>query len=316
MILWGTSDTLIASDMGGQVADLLGQAADSAGGVIFADTAGTICFRPRDWQTYAPGTPNDGTIGNVKKGTPGYYTPGVPQVDGYLAPAMVDSGPTEALTDPRGRVWTATSSPVIVRRIPAVPPVWVPGTPADVCPIGWTRPFDRAGIATRVLVGRDPETAQQFDDLAAQELYGIEPFERTDLLTELDFRVAEIGERYLATRGASTAPRVRSVSFNAATSEAALDLMTTVDVFKPSRYRCRLNLERGLVFDEEMFATGVVHSVDAHRWTLDLNLDAASPYEVAGVRWDFGWWDQSPWASAAVHIEELLKLVNEMGVPA
>ena len=32
--------TLIASNMGGQMADLLGQAADSTGGVVFGDTNG------------------------------------------------------------------------------------------------------------------------------------------------------------------------------------------------------------------------------------------------------------------------------------
>ena len=45
-----TAMELIASDMGGQIADLLGQAADSGGGVVYGDTEGRIGFRPRDWQ--------------------------------------------------------------------------------------------------------------------------------------------------------------------------------------------------------------------------------------------------------------------------
>ena len=53
-----------------------------------------------------------------------------------------------------------------------------------MCPVAWTRPFDRASIATRVIVGRSLDKRSTFDDLAAQELYGIEPFERVDLLTE------------------------------------------------------------------------------------------------------------------------------------
>lgn len=205
-------------------------------------------------------------------------------------------GTGTSYVDPRGRTWTLSAAGAITPKVPAVPPIVVPAVPADVCPTSWTRPFDRASIATRVIVGRSLDTAQVFDDLAAQDLYGIEPFERTDLLTELDSRIAEIGERFLETRGASTAPRVRSVAFDAATSIDALDLMTSVDVFKPSRYRCRLELARGIVFDEEMFATAVMHAVERNRWTLNLNLDAASPFAIAGARWDYGWWDQSAWA--------------------
>jgi hypothetical protein len=92
-----TSDTLIADDMSGQAADLLGQAADSNGGVVFGDLDGRIAYRPRDWQTFPPGTPVDGVIGNVAAG--------------------------------------------------------------DVCPTRWERPFNRADIATRVIVGRETPPA-------------------------------------------------------------------------------------------------------------------------------------------------------------
>jgi hypothetical protein len=211
-------------------------------------------------------------------------------------------GTGTSYVDPRGRTWTLSAAGAIMPKVPAVPPIEVPPVPADICPVSWTRPFDRSAIATRVIVGRTADTAQVFDDLPAQELYGIEPFERTDLLTEIDSRITEIGQRYLATRGAATAPRVRSVLLDAATSPAALDLMTSVDVFKPSRYRCRLALPRGIVFDEEMFATAVMHDVDEYRWTLNLNLDAASPYEIANVRWDHGWWDQSAWSDNTIGV--------------
>jgi len=92
-----TSDTLVADDMSGQAADLVHQAAESNGGVVFGDLEANIAYRPRDWQTYPPGTPVDGTIGNVD--------------------------------------------------------------PDDVCPTRWERPFNRADIATRVIVGRQAPPA-------------------------------------------------------------------------------------------------------------------------------------------------------------
>lgn len=96
--IWPTSDTLVADELGGQVADLLGQAADSGGGSVFGDLEARIAYRPRDWQTFVPGTPPDGTIGNVDAG--------------------------------------------------------------DVCPTRWERPFARADITTRAIMGREapPET--------------------------------------------------------------------------------------------------------------------------------------------------------------
>lgn len=56
---------LQASDLSGPVVDLLGAAADSAGGSVFGDTLGRIAYRNRDWQTFPPTKPVDGTIGNV-----------------------------------------------------------------------------------------------------------------------------------------------------------------------------------------------------------------------------------------------------------
>ena len=230
-----TGETLVGDDLGGQIADLLGQAADSGGGSVFADTTGDLVFRQRDWQTYVPGTPVDGTIGNV--------------------------------------------------------------APTDVCPTGWERPFRRADMSTRVIIGRNLETAQTIDDTAGQGLYGIEPFERTDLLTATDSTLTRLGQRILEVRSAASTPRIRSVSLDARTSTAALDLMTTVDVFRPSRYRCRLQYPRGTVFDAEHLATGVAHEVTPRYWSLDLNLDLAAPFAAPGGRWDGAYWDRSTWAA-------------------
>ena len=57
---------LVPAELSGQAADLLGRTADSEGGAIYGDTDGRVTFRPRDWQTYVPGTPVDATIGNVE----------------------------------------------------------------------------------------------------------------------------------------------------------------------------------------------------------------------------------------------------------
>jgi hypothetical protein len=63
-----TSISLAGTTYGTGLTDLLGQAADSAAGSVFADTAGRIVYRARDWQTYAPDVPPDATIGNVGPG--------------------------------------------------------------------------------------------------------------------------------------------------------------------------------------------------------------------------------------------------------
>ncbi|MET0415642.1 MAG: hypothetical protein ABW022_06440 [Actinoplanes sp.] len=410
------ADTLIADDLGGQLADLLGQTADSAGGSIWGDTQGRITYRYGDWQAYDPATPPEATIGNVGPlpDTPGYLTPAsglgstpdVPLIgpvrfivrarldaavaSGYgtliaqrgsgssafayqlaassaglilrqstngttitntnMGPvtvgaeatyvadttvalfnstaAVVLGGRTVAGSDlwpgriysarmeqldgagnptavlwswdasdyvsgtsmvSGGRTWTLTSSA-------AITPM-VPGSAGDVCPVEWERPFERADFATRVIIGRDPATALTFDDLDAQLLYGIEPFERVDLLTQSDQLLSYLGQRILKVRSALSAPRVRSVTLNAATAANALDLMTTADVYKPSRYRCRLSYPRGEVFDAQHFATAVVHDMTADAWTLQMNLDLAAPWAGVGGRWDAAGWDQAMWAA-------------------
>ena len=462
---------LVATDLGGQLADLLGQAADSGGGAVFGDLQGRVAYRGHDWQMYLPGTPPNGTIGNVEKG---HLIPAVPQVDGWLnggaesvttpdpgvlpvsftviqrarltsetaanfpvtvrqnegadprswqvyrnpiaavnqgrwfaevattgawasrvtrstlvadqpAPATgadetvaiaitTDNGagrfimrswtydPTTATwtphtsrdagaaavpfdvttairvgtgwaatsriysmelrtgtdpsagtvvwrfdandypgtgtsyVDPRGRTWTLSSATAITPKVPGTPAVWVP---PDVCPVQWQRPFARADIATRVLIGRDTDSVQVLDDPEGQVLYGIEPFERTDLQTRDDQLLTVLGERVLRVRAASSAPRIRAVSLDARTSPEALDLMATVDPYAPSRYRCRLQYPppRGLVFDAEHFATGVVHELTADAWTLLLNLDLSAPYIAGPGGWDGAFWDQALWSA-------------------
>jgi len=150
----------------------------------------------------------------------------------------------------------------------------------------------------------DPIATVILDDLEGQRMYGIEPFQRTDLLTERYDLLELLARRILTTRGHTTAPRVRSVSLDARTADNALDLMATVDVYDPSRYRCRLQYDRGLVFDGEYFATAVAHEVTPNGWTLELNLDSAAPFAVVGDRWDSAGWDVSLWAATPATTQE------------
>jgi hypothetical protein len=121
-----------------------------------------------------------------------------------------------------------------------------------------------------------------------------------------------LGERYIRTHGANTVPRVRSVSLNAATADNALDLMTTVDVYRPSRYRCRLQYPRGVVFDAEHFATGVTHTVTPNSWDLDLNLDLAAPFALTGGNWDGARWNSSAWGYAVLARDEAVQLLERI----
>jgi hypothetical protein len=72
---------VIGTELGSQAIDLMGQAADSAGGVVYGDNNGDVVFRGMGWQLYDGDVPQDFTIGNVDPGTP--PTPFIPA---YLDP--------------------------------------------------------------------------------------------------------------------------------------------------------------------------------------------------------------------------------------
>ena len=76
-----TTTTVQGTSLGGQGIDLMGQAADSAGGVVHGDLDGDVVFRDLNWMLYDPDTPPDATIGNVDPGTPG-----IPFEPGYIDP--------------------------------------------------------------------------------------------------------------------------------------------------------------------------------------------------------------------------------------
>lgn len=175
----------------------------------------------------------------------------------------------------------------------------------DTCPSGWRTPFARSDLATRVLLGRmmppgsSQPDARTYDNLSAQRNgYGVEPWERLDLWTRDDADMDEIGTRVLAQRSSVTLPMVQGVSIDAATSDQAVDLLTTVDIWRPSRYRCRHVLPRGVVFDANYFATGITFHLERDMWTAEISLDKSSLYELPVLaRWDEARWDRARWGA-------------------
>jgi hypothetical protein len=90
-----TSTTMIGTELDRQALDLMTQCADSEGGAVFGDVHGRVAYRGRDWQSYPPEQPNDGTIGNVMSGTDpfvsvgtGVYTLSDPSMLSEVAPGL------------------------------------------------------------------------------------------------------------------------------------------------------------------------------------------------------------------------------------
>lgn len=160
----------------------------------------------------------------------------------------------------------------------------------DVCPVRWERPFARDDMSNVVhLANRrepDPDRAEASDS-DSWALYGVETFERTDLDTEDPALLDRLAARYLQTRGPDTIPRIRSVSLDGRTGDPVVDLLAASTPYLPSRYRCRLRLLRGLVFDDLHLLTGVSHDIDPDAWNADLLLDLAEPWAMIGTaRWE------------------------------
>lgn len=184
------------------------------------------------------------------------------------------------------------------------------GTPADatignveagdVCPSGWVLSSDRNDITTRAIMERPGTTPVVLESPKGVGLYGVETWEATDLFTDDRNDREMLADRILRIRGWRSTPRVESCELDAATSDGALDLMTTADPFRPSRYRCRLRLPRGSVFDRQSFVTGVEHHMSRSQWRATLRLDTSRPFGIPEnvARWDSSNWDQHEWAVA------------------
>lgn len=266
---------LLAAEMDGQVVDLLRQTAESEGGWAFADTDGDVVLQHRDWLYHVVGSAVDGTIGNVGVGT----------------------GFSELLLEDGEDLLLEQSDEMLLE---------VDEEGGDVCPGKWVRAFDRRDITTRAILDRDipsdygPAPSPVIaNDIAAQILYGIEPFERLDLWTQNTGDLQQIIGRIMATRSAAVSmPRIRGVSLDAAASDSTVDLLSSISIFTPSRYRGRLQKDGRLVFDSKFFAVGVTHDLSAEAWTADVSLDRSFPFEVldpADYIWDTARWDRSLW---------------------
>ena len=169
----------------------------------------------------------------------------------------------------------------------------------DVCPSEWQLSHRRDDMVTKVILAREGvEESHVYNDETGQTLYGVETWEALDLICSADVQLLTIATRQFRVRGgASSTQRVERVLLDAATGDAVVDVVAAVNVFdQPSRYRCRLNLSRGVVFDAEMLATGVRHVMTPDEWTCDIDLDAAAPFATAAGRWDSAAWNLATWA--------------------
>lgn len=211
-----------------------------------------------------------------------------------------------------GHVYGDTDGKVTFRRKDWM--VWAGSTPpdavignigsGDVCPSGWEVRFSREDLTTRVIVGRADETALVIDNVDARGAYGVETWERTDLLPLDNFELSRIASRVLDTRSPDVMPRIAAVTLHASTGHGEVAaLLASCSPFKPSRYRCRHRAADGrLVFDRTMMVTGIRHTLSpTDGWSARLSLDDATPHRQVDnpARWsdpNARWSTDDQWA--------------------
>jgi hypothetical protein len=168
----------------------------------------------------------------------------------------------------------------------------------DAVPVSWRMSNRREDIVTQVIIGRETDDVPvTYESGAGQELYGVETWEATDLVCTSTSQLQRLALRLLRTRGYATSPRVDGVLLDAATGDLAATMMQIVTPFVPTRIRCRLELERGVISDRSMFVTGVTHRMTPGQWQADINLDVSSPWVSSAGRWEEASWDQSNWSA-------------------
>ena len=114
-------------------------------------------------------------------------------------------------------------------------------------------------------------------------LYGRETWEATDLICNDPAQLPLLAQRVIRTRRFDVEPRVETVSFDASTGDDVVDLLTVADPRIPSRWQVHLRTG-GVVFDRQMFVTGVRHVMDRNEWTCRFDLDSAWPFRSARRR--------------------------------
>jgi hypothetical protein len=298
----GTGITVVATELGERAVDLLNRAADSGGGSLFGDVDGKLRYRNRDWQLWAADQLEDGIIGNISSG-------------GFDETALTEDPDGSGLYDPDPIVLTEDVDVAGLYEwdtdldwVEDPSYLFVFGTvvSGDWCPSSWEMTFAREDITTRVLIGRfDMDEPLVVDDEEAQDVYGIETVDLTDIETELDVEMGQIADRLLVVRGPSTAPRIAAVNLNAATAPNIVDLLSTADPRIPSRFRCRHRTDNRQVFERFMFCTAVRHTIGPDMWEARLSLDDAMPWQVPvdAAFWSetevvgAGHWRESKWGA-------------------
>ena len=301
----GTGLTVVGTELGEQTADLLNRAADSGGGSLFGDVDGKLRYRNRDWQLWPADDVTDARIGNIDPGYLDEYVLAEAPAGSYLF--RDPDGVLAIVEDPEGSgLYYDANSEINSLDLFGDPPgtglyvfgTWIPG---DYCPTSWEMSFAREDITTRVLVGRpDMDEPIVVDDEEAQDIYGVESLDLTDLETTLDTEMTQIANRLLVIRGISTAPRVAGVTLNAATAPDMVTLLSTADPRTPSRYVCRHDSGDRRVFSRIMFCTAIRHTIGPDLWEARLSLDDALPWQVGG---DTGFWHDTE-TTGAGHWQE------------
>lgn len=168
-----------------------------------------------------------------------------------------------------------------------------PGT-LTACPSTWERSWKREDMTTRAALTSAQRETRSYSNPDAEARFGVEPYVRTLVCTE--GRILNIlGHRQLKLRGPGAFPRVAAVLLDAATGDAAVDVMTVSTFTRPDRYQCGLHRDGLTVFDRQYLVTGARHTITRDRWQCRLALDIADVFATKGARWGRGHWGVGVW---------------------
>jgi hypothetical protein len=191
----------------------------------------------------------------------------------------------------------------------------IPRVPAEVCPSTWELTFNRADITTQAILARHTDTVPRIYPTpaqlavtangyqAGQSMFGLEPYERTDLETSTTADLDWLGNRILTNRSWKYMPRVNAVTVTArASAPDTVAALANASPYAPARFVCRHRIDDRTVFERVMLVTGVEHSITPTSWEARIALDDAEPFLATGThpaRWDetgVALWDTATWA--------------------
>ena len=299
----------IATDLGASGVDLFNQAAASAGGAIYGDSAGRVALRGMDWQLWNVGEPAAAVIGEYSLPETLTLTQ---DPDGSFLVDPVASGIT-IVEDPAGSgLYDLSGAGLYLLELPDGSWLFVVAVTGmlEVCPTSWELSFAREDFPTEVIVGRRGADAPlaPIVDVEGRGMFGRETFTADDLDTKNDADLVTIGQRILAVRGVETAPRVAAVTIDAATADNTVDLIAFADPRTPTRIIARHRRDTGVdvLAGRQMFVTSVEHDIGPESWVCRLGLDDATPFAVGldSGMWapstTPGTWNQTTWSRRAV----------------